>query len=125
MTQLTATKLATQPSSGLSAQEVAYQLSTAEAEIIAVSYAPGIGSAPDMFGLMITGRYIDSTGAPQETHDGLPLTANKTVSCKKLDLGSGVTSIQALRDEALDALINDADGIYAEILVTRALTTPV
>lgn len=123
MAQVTTTRLSTPPP--LEDGEVAYQLSTTEAEIIAVSFSNGIGAAPDMFGVHATGRYIDSAGAQQMTHDGKPLIATKNSSCKKLDLGNGVTTIQAQRDDALNHLVNDDDGLYAEILVTRALTTPV
>ena len=103
---------------GLSAGETGYQLS--DGSYAAVSFAAGLGAAPDMFSIMATARAVTPDGAPILDHTNQPIICRKHASAPKSSLVTGATSGTDVRDEGLEEVFNGHDGLVAELAAVKA-----
>ena len=105
---------------GLAPGEVGYKLS--DGSYVAVSFAPGEHAAPHVFSIKATARAVAKDGSQVETHDGCPLCCSKHVSTPKSSLVTGQSSGATVKDLALEAVINDPDGLIAERAAEEAFS---
>lgn len=103
---------------GLAPGEVGYKLS--DGSYAAVSFAPGEHAAPHMFSIKATARAVAKDGSPVETHDGRQLCCSKHVGTPKSSLVTGQSSGAKVKDLALESVINDPDGLVAELAADQA-----
>lgn len=105
---------------GLALGETGYLLSNGD--YAAVIFSPGEGAAPDMFSIKATARAITKDGASVLDHAGQPVCCYKHTSTPKQSLVSGKSSGVDVKALALDAVINDPDGLVAECAATQAFS---
>ena len=103
---------------GLALGETGYLLSNGD--YAAVIFSPGEGAAPDMFSIKATARAVAKDGSPVLGHDGKPICCHKHVSTPKASLLTGKSSGAGVQALAIEAVINDSDGLVAECAAARA-----
>ena len=98
--------------------ETGYALS--DGSYAAISFFPGIGAAPDTFSWKATARAVKADGTQVNDHNSQPLIVGKHASCPKQSLVDGTAKAADIKAAALENVINDPDGLVAELAAVNA-----
>ncbi|MGA9851833.1 MAG: hypothetical protein WBR15_02760 [Gammaproteobacteria bacterium] len=98
--------------------ETGYKLSTGD--LAAVRFKKGEHAAPHMFSWKATARAVDAAGKPILNSEGQPIVVHIHAGCPKMSLIDGSTNPAAIKQEALNAVLTNEDGLAAECAAERA-----